>query len=141
MREVGRLCPESINVVWPDVTAMLETKGQELLKTYSVKELYIAVLTGVYDLWLVTVGPELKMFGFCAWDRHDARSDYHVLWIVGEGLDNLKAAIPAVEQYACMNGATDLVFGGRGGWARVLEPLGFSPRKVWSKPVSICWRH
>ena len=141
MIEVGRLNPEHINAVWPDVSAMIEAKGSELLKTYSLKELYCAVLTGTYELWLVTRGGELKMFGFCVWDRHDERSDYHVLWIVGEGLENLKAAIPVVERYACLHGASELIFGGRGGWARVLEPLGFVPKKQWHKPVSICWRH
>jgi len=141
MLQVGRLVPESINVIWGDVTELIEDKGKELLKTYSLKELYCAVLTGVYDLWLVTRGEELEMIGFCVFDRHDNKTDYHVLWIVGNGLGNLKAAIPVVEQYACMQGATELIFGGRKGWQRVLEPLGFSSRQQWAKPVGICWRH
>lgn len=139
--QIGRLDPSSINVVWPDVVELIEAKGSKLLETFSLQELYCYVLQGVYELWLVTEEDELKLFGFCVWDRHENRSDYHVLWIVGSGLEHLKAAIPLVEQYACMHGASELIFGGRPGWARVLEPLGFSPRKQWAKPVNVCWRH
>ncbi len=139
--DVGRLNPSHIDVIWSDVVGLVERKGQELLKTYSLKELYLAVSSGLYDLWLVTDEDELKMFGIGVWNPHDNKSDYHIICVVGEGLANLKAAVPVVEHYVCLRGGSELIFGGRGGWARVLEPLGFVPRNQWAKPVNVCWRH
>lgn len=140
-REIGILNPECLQAAWPDVVELLEAHGQDLLQTYDLKELFVNVLSGTYDLWVVSAGEELKLVGFCTWERHSHCSNYHVLWVGGQGLALLKMAVPLVEQYACMNGASELLFGGRRGWGRVLRPLGFVPKARWGKTISTCWTH
>lgn len=139
--EIGRLSPQCLQAVWPDVVELLEERGEDLLQIYDLKELFINVLSGAYDLWLVTAGTELKLVGFCAWEAHSLKSYYHVLWVGGSGLELLKAAVPKVEQYACMHGASELLFGGRPGWDRVMKPMGFVQKPRWGKSVETCWKH
>ena len=139
--DIGLLNPSDINVVWRDVVELIEDRGEDLLEVYSIKELFLLVLSEKLDLWMVTEGDELKLIGFCGWERHAARNFYHVIWVGGSGLGLMKEAVPVVEQYVCMNEGSELVFSGRAGWDRVLRPLGFVMKPKWSKDVTICWKH
>ena len=141
MSDIGIISPDCLDSAWPDVAEIIRDKGEELLKTHSPQELFANVLARNYDLWAVTEGDELKLVGFCGWEEHAFKKNYHVVWVGGSGIKLLKKAVAKVEQYACLHGASELTFCGRFGWDRVLKPLGFVPQGRWSKNVETCWKH
>ena len=139
---IGILAPESLQSAWPDVVELLEARGQEFLARVSLEELFVGILKEEIDLWIATEECDLRMVCFMAWEHHAKESNYHVMWLAGSGLREYPVpGLDKIEQYACMRGAKSVIFGGRKGWLRALEPYGYVPQVSLCKNVTTCWRN
>lgn len=143
MIDIGLVHPAVLPHIWGDVEDIVEEHGGEWLKTVDLGEVLALLIQSKLDLWVGTKDSELELVMICGWERHTKRSFYHIMWIGGKGLYSyLKEGLEKVEQYACLTGATEVVFTeGRLGWNRVLERYGYGRTVGMKKNVQTCRRH
>lgn len=143
MIDIGLISPPTLPYVWGDVEELVEEHGEAWLKVVELQEVLALLCKGELDLWVGTKGVELQLVMVCGWEHHAKRSFYHIMWIGGSGLYSyIKEGLEKIEKYACMMGATEVIFTeGRMGWNRVLERYGYGPVVGMKKNVQTCWRH
>jgi hypothetical protein len=89
--------------------------------THTLEDVRAAVAAGEAQFWPF----ERSACVTRIFDEPRAKTLNH--WLVGGDLEELMRMRPRVEAWARAQGCTRLMLGGRSGWARVLEPHGFSP--------------
>lgn len=126
--QVGKIDPELLPFVWDDVTALVVERGPEWLRTVALSDIFQMISNERMDLWGATENDELIGVLFASWTRHRFEADYHVNWIAGTGLRKwLRPGIQKIEQYVALHHGTALLIGGRVGWHKLLEPMGYEP--------------
>lgn len=123
MRQIGIVPPDgNLVAVWPDVGELLQKHGGSWLKENELinEDVFVRLVTGQWELWLATDGIELdglvltQLRGRELW----------VVWACGQHVEKyMLDGLQRLEQFALMNGAREVVVGGRPGWDRVLEKL------------------
>lgn len=141
---IGRVSdPNLLLAIWPDVEAILEERGKEWLKIVTPREVWMGVVQLKWDMWIGTYDRELEMVGICAWEPHELQKYYHIIWLGGKNLAKyMEPALRLVEQYASLQGATEVVATGRFGWMRLLKDEGYLASTVQvRKNVTMLTRH
>ena len=142
MIDVGLVHSSTIPYIWEDVQEVILTKGQAWLETVDLQEVLQLLLRQELDLWIGTDETDLAFVAICGWENHSKRRFYHVMWVGGRGLLScLKDATSKMEQFACSCGATEVVFGGRDGWEKVMRKMGYTASLQMRKNVQVWWRH
>lgn len=91
---------------------------------YSIDDVYAEVLSGDAQFW-----PGRECAGVTqVWTFPQAKALNY--WLAGGDLRELvDEMLPCVERFAAAIGCKKIIVSGRGGWAKVLKPLGY--RQVW----------
>lgn len=125
---VGKIDPDVLPYVWDDVVALIVERGPEWLRTVALSDIFQMVQGGHMDLWGATEDDQLVGVLFASWTRHRHEADYHVNWIAGTGMKKWwRPGLQKIEQYVALHNGTALLIGGRVGWNRLLEPMGYMP--------------
>jgi hypothetical protein len=131
LASVGFVPHMHVPMLWGKIVSILNEYGQEWLELVDENTVLAGLYTGQMDLWAGMQDGELDGFAVCAWERHPRRSYYHIIQIMGRNLHlYFPSGMKLIEQYACLNGAYEVVIEGRKGWLRKMEPLGYKPRTV-----------
>ena len=141
-RSVGLISPAVIPMIWKDLEKHIVLYGKRWLEIVALEDVLAGLLKEEFELWLGVDGEDLDLVMICAWVRNSKRSDYYILWLGGDNLSEyLEEGLELVEHSACIRGATEVKFEGRGGWTRKMKSFGYSPRSGLAKNVKTCWRH
>jgi hypothetical protein len=112
---------ETFHDAWARCAPWLEAALARAPLTHTLDDVRAAVAEGRAQFWAFPRSAAVTEI----LDAPRSRTLNH--WLVGGDLDEIVALQPHVERWAKANGCTRLMLGGRGGWARVLGPRGFSP--------------
>ena len=135
--QVGIVFPEHLQAVWEQVETIVREHGEEWLDVVELRDIVLRLSTGDLHLWLGTEEQKAELVMVCGWERHGKKSFYHILWIGGERMKAyMEKGLPLVEEYAGLCGAEEVVFEGRDGWAKLLEPKGYEQSLMMRKDVT-----
>jgi GNAT superfamily N-acetyltransferase len=111
---------EAFDAAWARCGPWLQAALDEAPLAYTLDDVRKLVRAGEAQLWVFERSAAVTR----VFDEPRARVLNH--WLVGGDLEELTHMQPHVEAWARTRGCTRLMLGGRRGWARVLEPHGFS---------------
>jgi hypothetical protein len=122
---------------WPGFMELFLEHGGRLRELSDPKHLFVAVLKGDWDLWVLADDQKVAGAMLCTWVQHSYDRIYQIQWLAG--LNTLKYAeetLAFVEKYALAHGAGEVILFGREGWKKVLAPFGYSEtQRVFTKPI------
>ena len=125
---------------WSGFEMLFQEFGGRLRDLSDLRHLFIAIMKGDWDLWVLADGFDVKVALLASWNVHSKDRLYHINWIGGErGFKTfrfIEEALETIEKYALAFGAADVVLFGREGWGRVLAPYGYMKTgAIFEKPV------
>lgn len=107
---------------WPWLKAALDRSGEE---THTRAHVWDLVSTGRAQLWPC---PDAAMVTEII--RYPTGIKHVRGWLSGGDLDQIRAAMPHVEEWAMAQGCTRVIIDGRKGWQRALSDQGYAPTTV-----------
>jgi hypothetical protein len=130
--EVGKAPPEAIQALWPQISDILNDKGERMLEKFEEGEILTHLFTGRWDIWLGMRNGVVDGFTICQWDEYSKVKHYLICMTCGEGLKNyFKQGMDKIEKYAALSGAQKVkIQDGRPGWERMLKHRGYGEKAV-----------
>lgn len=129
------LTPEEFFNFWPGIEKMLDNVPHTW-RHWTKAHIIEMVNTGQFQVWCIGPPPYAVCVFFTQVSIHSAMKSFCVTWSAGHFDDDMIPLLEAAwENYAQLNGCSEVAIYGRPGWEPKLKRLGFTRASVWTRPV------
>lgn len=137
---ISRVQMQDLPNYWPGFMQLFLEHGGRLQELSDPKHLFVAILKGDWDLWVLADDQDVKVAMLASWHVHSYDKLYNIPWMGGQrdfrAFKYVAEALEHIEAYALSHGAADVVLFGREGWGKVLAPYGYQKTgSIFEKPI------
>lgn len=133
-----RVQNQDLPAYWPGFMELFLEHGGRLKELSDPKHLFVAILKGSWDLWVLADEQSVAGAMLCAWIEHSYDRLYQIQWLSSLGnMDRyIQEVLDHVEKYALAHGAAEIILFGRHGWKKALAPYGYvETERIFVKPI------
>ncbi len=134
--KIWRIDKVALDMFWPEVEQLLEKYPGGITIYAAPADIKQAVFNGSLDLFVAVEEDKVLLAGLTCF-QGSTNKYLEILWIGGRNFKKIqRLALERMELWAALHGARSIVGGGRRGWTKVLEEIGFKFHRVeMIKPV------
>src|SRR5262245_9610949 len=106
---IYRVQMQDLPEYWPGFMQLFLEHGGRLKELSDPKHLFVAILKGDWDLWVLADEQKVQAAMLCSWVQHSYDKLYQINWMAGEEIKPyIGEGLEYIEKYALANGACDI---------------------------------